>query len=443
MRYDFDNDTVVLGSVNSGWSTSFPGLANAPYAYASISVREASLGGTQTITAEVQGVGSWNRLPPGGIRLVPDDSNRTLRFAGDATNDFLGQTLNISNLYNDQITFTKPSTGVLRINNGSNTDISLVKGDVGLSSVENLNAAAIRAGTTASDVGLGNVENLNAAAIRAGTTASDVGLGNVTNESKATMFASPTFTGTVSGVTKAHVGLTNVLNEEQVTVDLGNAPASILNANTTKADVGLSAVENLNAAAIRAGTTKADVGLENVTNESKATMFTNPTFTGTVAGVTKAHVGLNDLGDLDSAANTKLSGIASGANNYVLPSGVPTGVSISGTTLSFTTGGGTVNLTTQDTNTTYSANDFNITQLAGYSDANYKNSSIDQSFIETAITNNTTFLQDIGAPSTATTDNLTNKTQNLNTSGNISSSMTVGSTKVTIDPANERILIAD
>ena len=167
------------------------------------------------------------------------------------------------------------------------------------------------------------------------------------------------------------------------------------------------------------------------------------TFTGTVAGVTKAHVGLTSLADLDSTANTKLSGIATGANNYVLPSGVPTGVSISGTTLSFTTGGGTVNLTTQDTNTTYSASDFNITDLAGYSDANYKNSTINQSFIQTAITNNSTFLQDIGAPSTSTTDNLTNKTQNLNTSGNISSSMTVGSSKVTIAPANERILIAD
>jgi hypothetical protein len=37
-------------------------------------------------------------------------------------------------------------------------------------------------------------------------TASNVGLGNVTNESKATMFSSPTFTGTVSGITAAMVG---------------------------------------------------------------------------------------------------------------------------------------------------------------------------------------------------------------------------------------------
>ncbi len=68
-------------------------------------------------------------------------------------------------------------------------------------------------------------------------TATDVGLGNVTNESKATMFTSPTFTGTVSGVTASMVGLGNV------------------------------------------------------TNESKATMFASPTFTGTVSGVTAAMVG--------------------------------------------------------------------------------------------------------------------------------------------------------
>jgi hypothetical protein len=37
------------------------------------------------------------------------------------------------------------------------------------------------------------------------------------------------------------------------------------------------------------------LGLGNVTNESKATMFNNPTFTGTVSGVTAAHVGLGSV----------------------------------------------------------------------------------------------------------------------------------------------------
>jgi hypothetical protein len=51
-----------------------------------------------------------------------------------------------------------------------------------------------------------------------GVTATMVGLGNVTNESKATMFTSPTFTGTVSGVSATHVGLGNVTNESKTTM---------------------------------------------------------------------------------------------------------------------------------------------------------------------------------------------------------------------------------
>ena len=60
------------------------------------------------------------------------------------------------------------------------SDLALVKGDVGLGNVDNTTDAAKQAAT------------LSAA------TATDVGLGNVTNESKATMFTSPTFTGTIA-----------------------------------------------------------------------------------------------------------------------------------------------------------------------------------------------------------------------------------------------------
>jgi hypothetical protein len=45
-----------------------------------------------------------------------------------------------------------------------------------------------------------------------------VGLGNVTNESKATMFTSPAFTGTPTGITAAMVGLGNVTNESKATM---------------------------------------------------------------------------------------------------------------------------------------------------------------------------------------------------------------------------------
>jgi len=43
------------------------------------------------------------------------------------------------------------------------------------------------------------------------------------------------------------------------------------------------------------GITKAMVGLSDVTNESKATMFTSPTFTGTVNGITQSMVGLGNV----------------------------------------------------------------------------------------------------------------------------------------------------
>jgi len=102
--------------------------------------------------------------------------------------------------------------------------------------------------------------------------ASKVGLGSVTNESKATMFASPTFTGTVAGVTATMVGLGSVTNESKVTM---------FSSPTFTGTV--------------AGVTATHVGLGNVTNESKATMFASPTFTGTVAGVTATMVGLGNV----------------------------------------------------------------------------------------------------------------------------------------------------
>jgi hypothetical protein len=105
-------------------------------------------------------------------------------------------------------------------------------------------------------------------------TAVDVGLGNVTNESKATMFSSPTFTGTVSGVTATHVGLGNVTNESKATMFDNPTFTGTVSGLTVSAS---------------------SVGLGNVTNESKATMFSSPTFTGTVSGVTATHVGLGNV----------------------------------------------------------------------------------------------------------------------------------------------------
>ena len=83
----------------------------------------------------------------------------------------------------------------------------------------------------------------------------------LTNGAGFAPLASPTFTGTVSGVSSTMVGLGNVTNESK---------SSMFTDPNFSGNV--------------TGVTKANVGLSNATNESKATMFTDPTFTGTMAG---------------------------------------------------------------------------------------------------------------------------------------------------------------
>jgi hypothetical protein len=65
--------------------------------------------------------------------------------------------------------------------------------------------------------------------------------------------------------------------------------------------VGRSIIDDATTADVRT-----TIGLGNVTNESKATMFTNATFTGTTAGITKTMVGLGNA-DNTSDANKPVS----------------------------------------------------------------------------------------------------------------------------------------
>ncbi len=83
---------------------------------------------------------------------------------------------------------------------------------------------------------------------------------------------SPTFTGTVSGVTKSMVGLGNV-------------------DNTADADKPVSTATQ----------TALDAKLASATAASTYAPIANPTFTGTVSGVTKAHVGLGNVDNTSDA----------------------------------------------------------------------------------------------------------------------------------------------
>jgi len=138
-------------------------------------------------------------------------------------------------------------------------------------------------------VGLGNVDNTTDAGKPVSTatqTALDLKLASATAASTYAPIASPTFTGTVSGITKTMVGLGNVDN----TTD-ANKPVST--ATQTALDLKL--------ASATASTT-----YETITNVALKAPIASPTFTGTVSGITATMVGLGNV-DNTSDANKPVS----------------------------------------------------------------------------------------------------------------------------------------
>jgi hypothetical protein len=169
-------------------------------------------------------------------------------------------------------------------------------------------------------------------------TPSQVGLGNVTNESKATMFASPTFTGTVTipsgasisgfaplagptftgtvnGISKSMVGLSAVENTALSTwAGSGNITTlGTVTSGSAPANDVYSWAKQLNKPTYNA----LEVGLGNVTNESKATMFATPTFTGTVTVPTPLSTSNTTVAAstayVTSAVSTAISSLVNGA----------------------------------------------------------------------------------------------------------------------------------
>lgn len=154
------------------------------------------------------------------------------------------------------------------------------------------------------DVGLGSVDNTSDAA-KPVSTATQTAL-----DAKAPL-ASPTFTGTVSGVTKAHVGLGNVDNTTDAAKPVSTATQTALDAKvpTTRTVAGKALTADVTLA-------KADVGLGSVDNTADTAKpvstaqaaalalkapLASPTFTGTVSGVTASMVG---LGSVNNTADT-------------------------------------------------------------------------------------------------------------------------------------------
>uniref|UniRef100_UPI0023EC0B90 hypothetical protein n=1 Tax=Daejeonella sp. JGW-45 TaxID=3034148 RepID=UPI0023EC0B90 len=158
--------------------------------------------------------------------------------------------------------------------------------------------------------------------------------------------ASPTFTGTVSGITKGMVGLSDVDNTSDLAKPISSATQTALDGKAASADLALKApLASPTFTGTVSGITAAMVGLGNVNNTadadkpiSSATQaaldgkaasadlalkapLASPTFTGTVSGITATMVGLgnvNNTADADkpisSATQTALDGKAASAD---------------------------------------------------------------------------------------------------------------------------------
>jgi hypothetical protein len=199
--------------------------------------------------------------------------------------------------------------------------------DVGLGSVANASIATIMGNNLTGTIGgtanatikagaaAGATSNQDStSSIRSGTTAANVGLGSVTNESKSTMFASPTFSGTVGGVSATHVGLGSV----------SNITTTAMREGVTKANVGLSAVDNTSDAGKPVSTAGA-------TAIALKASIASPTFTGTVGGVTSTHVGLGSVSNISTA--TMRAGVTKA--NVGLSSVIDQAITVAGDKLKF------------------------------------------------------------------------------------------------------------
>ncbi|MDO7173992.1 hypothetical protein, partial [Mariniflexile sp. AS56] len=157
-------------------------------------------------------------------------------------------------------------------------------------------------GITSTMVGLANVDNTSDAN-KPVSTAGQAALALKAN------IASPTFTGTVSGITSTMVGLANVNNTSDANKPVSTAGQAALDLKVDKVTgKGLSTedystTEKTKLAAIT-GTNTGDQDLSSYATNANLALKANiasPTFTGTVSGITSTMVGLANVNNTSDA----------------------------------------------------------------------------------------------------------------------------------------------
>lgn len=163
--------------------------------------------------------------------------------------------------------------------------------------------AKISSGISASKVGLGNVDNTSDAAkpistatqtaldlkasiasVNLKANSTDLALkADITDLNLKAPIASPTFTGTVSGINATMVGLANVNNTADIDKPISTATQTALDLKASST-----------ALALKANTT--DLALKaDITDLNLKAPIASPTFTGTVSGITASMVGLPNV----------------------------------------------------------------------------------------------------------------------------------------------------
>ena len=214
----------------------------------------------------------------------------------------------------------------------TSTEIGYLEG-VTASIQDQLDDRTPTADLTKSMVGLSNVDNTSDADKPVSTDT------QAALDLKAPLDA-PTFTGTVSGITKSMVGLGNV-------------------DNTSDADKPVSSATQ----------TALDAKLASATAASTYAPIANPTFTGTVAGITKSMVGLANV-DNTSDASKPISTATQTALDLKAPKADPTFTGTATTSDLVVNGDFTVNGTNFSASATTITIEDNLVQLAHQNAAN-------------------------------------------------------------------------
>ena len=228
------------GVVSGSSQVSYVGLSNIPAGIVSSSAQIDSL---FNLDGVVSGSSQITPLLPSGVISGSSQvdgtaiTNKTITIAGTSTS--LG----------GSITATKILEGTSVVSGSSQVDLTATT-NYASGILTRLNVVGVFSGS--SQVNADSITNFdanvldynNSLAVVSGSASSVktfLSLGNVTNESKATMFTSPTFTGTVSGVTATMVGLGNVTNESKATMFTSPeftgtpiAPTAPANTNSTQ-----------------------------------------------------------------------------------------------------------------------------------------------------------------------------------------------------------------